>query len=246
LVKGLNQHLPENVTLSGGLAADGEDFKDTLVFLDGAASNNSVIGLGFYGNHLRVGCRSEGGWHAFGPERLITRSQANVLYEMDGRSALELYKQYLGKHAEGLPSTALLFPLCIREPAGTELVRTVCSVDEAQQSMIFAGDVPEGAYAFLMRTNSEQLIDGAATAAKDSLRGLDGKASELAILVSCVGRRMILKQRVEEELEIMRETLGSSPVLAGFYSYGEIGPQYPGGKASLHNQTMTITTFAEE
>ena len=68
---------------------------------------------------------------------------------------------------------------------------------------------------------------------------------DLALLISCVGRKLILKQRIEEEVDGVREALGATTKLTGFYSYGEISPFTPGAKCELHNQTMTITTFLE-
>ena len=159
---------------------------------------------------------------------------------------MELYKSYLGEHAKGLPATGLLFPLSVRcnqEEAG--VVRTILSVDEEDQSLTFAGDVPQGAYARLMKANFDRLIDGSIGAAKNSYEAIDAAQPELAILISCVGRKLVLKQRVEEELEGVREILGTGPTLTGFYSYGEISPFTSDGKCELHNQTMTITTFSE-
>jgi hypothetical protein len=247
LVSGLTQYLPEGVTVTGGLAGDGARFEETFVFWDGAPQMGAISALGLYGDRLRVGYGSLGGWDPFGPERLITRSKSNVLYEMDGNSALELYKKYLGEHASGLPATGLLFPLSIRTSAGTAgVVRTILSVNEEEQSMTFAGDIPEGAFARLMKANFDRLIDGAVGAAKASYQALGSAAPDLAILISCVGRKLVLKQRVEEEVEGVRDILGSHTVLTGFYSYGEISPFTPDTKCELHNQTMTITTFLEE
>jgi hypothetical protein len=169
----------------------------------------------------------------------------NVLYEFDGKSALALYKKYLGDHARGLPSTGLLFPLSVRIKTGDRgVVRTILSVNEEDQSMTFAGDVPEGAYARLMKANFDRLIDGAVEAAKSSL-AMIGTSPEFAILISCVGRKLILKQRIEEELEGVRDVLGEQTILSGFYSYGEISPFSKDAHCELHNQTMTITAFSE-
>ena len=175
----------------------------------------------------------------------MTRSHGNVLYEFDGQPALALYKKYLGEHAAGLPATGLLFPLSVRTAEGREFVRTILSVDEAQQSMTFAGDVPEGAYARLMKANVDRLVDGAQGAAKTSYEAVGATSPELAVLISCVGRKLVLKQRTEEEIEAVRSVLGSRTVLTGFYSYGEICPVVPNANCELHNQTMTITTFTE-
>jgi hypothetical protein len=246
LVKGLASQLPASVTITGGLAGDGERFKETLVFFGDQPQKEVVAVLGMYGEHLRVGYGSLGGWDPFGPERLITRSRGNVLYELDGRSALELYKKYLGEHARGLPATGLLFPLSLRTREGdTGVVRTILSIDDTDQSMTFAGDVPEGAYARLMKANFDRLIDGAVGAAKTSHEAVGSSTPDLAICISCVGRKLVLKQRTEEEVEGVRDVLGQRAALAGFYSYGEISPFTPNARCELHNQTMTITTLSE-
>ena len=246
LVRGIAGRLPAGVAVTGGLAGDGTRFQHTLVWADGAPAEGRVVVLGLYGAHLRVGYGSLGGWDPFGPERLITRSEGNVLYELDEQPALALYKQYLGEHAAGLPAAGLLFPLSVRSArGGGDVVRTILSVDEAGQSLTFAGDVPTGDFARLMKANFDRLVDGAHGAAQRSHAALDAGAAELALLISCVGRKLVLQQRTEEELEAVREVLGPQAALTGFYSYGEICPAAPNTDCQLHNQTMTITTLAE-
>lgn len=246
LVKGLSRDLPGDVRVTGGLSGDGARFQETFVLWNGHARRNAIAALGFYGSRLRVGHGCLGGWDPFGPERRVTRSSGNVLYELDGKSALALYKTYLGEHAAGLPATGLLFPLAVRLPGSDEpVVRTILSIDEAQESLTFAGDVPEGSHARLMRANYDRLVDGAIGAARSSQETLRGSEPDLALLISCVGRKLVLQQRVEEEVEGVRDVLGERTCLAGFYSYGEISPFTPAARCELHNQTMTITTFSE-
>jgi hypothetical protein len=198
-----------------------------------------------YGDRLKVGFGSLGGWDAFGPERVVTRSKANILYELDGQPALALYKKYLGDHAKDLPASGLLFPLSLKTSAGDSVVRTILGVNEAEDSLTFAGDMPQGGHARLMKANFDRLIDGAIGAAQTSYAAIGSTSPELALLISCVGRKLVLKQRIEEEVEGVREVLGPEAVLAGFYSYGEISPFNPSAKCELHNQTMTITTLSE-
>jgi len=246
LARGLTEALPAYVSVTGGLSSDGEQFKKTLVLWDDQPASHSVVVLGLYGERLKIGFGSLGGWDTFGPDRMITRSKGNVLYELDGKSALDLYKTYLGEHAAGLPATGLLFPLSLMKKDGSSgVVRTILAVNEADKSMTFAGDVPEGAYARLMKANFDRLINGAHGAAETSYATIGSTKADLAILISCVGRKLILKQRVEEEVEAVRDVLGETTCLAGFYSYGEIAPFIPSAKCELHNQTMTITTIAE-
>lgn len=248
LVKGLQKNLPETVSVTGGLVGDGPNFKETVLGLDEVPAAGKAVVIGFYGENLRVGYGSLGGWDAFGPTRTITKSDSNVLYELDGKPALKLYKEYLGDRAKDLPSSGLLFPLSlsINDPnrGQVEVVRTLLGVNEKDQSMTFAGDMPQGVETKLMKANFERLIDGAGGAASMSLGG-DTKP-DLAVLISCVGRKLVLKERIEEEIEAVRAAMGPEATITGFYSYGEICPTAATEKqCRLHNQTMTITTFKE-
>jgi hypothetical protein len=250
LVRGLNSILPSHVVVTGGLAGDGSRFQRTWVVHEGDARSNMVCAAGLYGEYVTIGHGSKGGWDNFGPERRVTRSRGNVLVELDGRPALELYKEYLGELASGLPATGLLFPLALRANADDEksLVRTILAVDEGAQTMTFAGDMPEGAFARLMRANYDRLIDGASEAASmagEAHAGQTGETGEtLAIAISCVGRRLVLGERAEEEIEATLDELPTGTRQIGFYSYGEISP-YTTGSCDLHNQTMTLTTIRE-
>ncbi|WP_291982651.1 FIST N-terminal domain-containing protein [Luteitalea sp.] len=245
LVEGLTSRLPTGVTATGGLAGDGARFVETLVLHDRQPRTRVAVAVGFYGSHVRVGYASLGGWDPFGPERLITKAVGNVLFELDGQSALGLYKRYLGDYAANLPASGLHFPLRVRVADDRPpTVRTILGIDEAGQSMTFAGDMPVGARAQLMRANIDRLIDGAMGAARASHR-VGAPTPALALLISCVGRKLVLKQRIEEEVEAVREVLGPGATLAGFYSYGEISPFTQSAHCELHNQTMTITTFSE-
>ena len=245
LVAGLIEHLPAGVTLTGGLAGDGDRFQETLVVWDGPPEPNTIAVIGLYGDRIKVGFGSLGGWDAFGPERLVTRSTGNILYELDGQPALALYKRYLGEHARDLPASGLLFPLSLRTTAGESVVRTILGVNESEHSLTFAGDIPQGGHVRLMKANFDRLIDGAIGAAQTSYEAIGSASPELALLISCVGRKLVLKQRIEEEVEGVQDVLGQEAVFAGFYSYGEISPFNPAAKCELHNQTMTITTFSE-
>jgi hypothetical protein len=245
LTAALNRALGRPVPTSGGLAGDAARFEKTLVGLNQTPVAGKVVGIGLYGSRLRVGHGSRGGWDVFGPEREVTRSAYNTLYQLGDQQALDLYKEYLGEYAAGLPSAALLFPLALRtSPDSPPLVRTILTIDEAERSMTFAGSLPEGATVRFMTANFDRLIEASAAAAETAHETL-GQAPELAILVSCVGRKLVLGERIDEEVEVAREGFGAQTVLTGFYSYGEISPHTPGADCELHNQTMTITVLAE-
>ncbi|XZF12789.1 FIST signal transduction protein [Chitinophagaceae bacterium MMS25-I14] len=245
LVNVLNDSLGPDILVTGGLAGDGSNFSSTLASLNATPEEGMIIGVGFYGDRIKINHGSKGGWEMFGLEKTVTRSIGNILYEMDHKSALDIYKKYLGAEAESLPGSALLFPLGLTLPdTGEQVVRTILSINQDEGSMIFAGDIPEGAQVRFMKANFDKITNAASDAAQQSLPADDGHP-QLALLISCVGRKLILQSRTEEEVEAVDEVFDHKTMLAGFYSYGEISPAVNGGQCRLHNQTMTITTFYE-
>lgn len=246
LVEGINSKINmDKVIVTGGLAGDGSDFKQTWVIKDGKPTPDHVSVIGFYGDSIEVGHASKGGWDIFGPERKVTKSEGNVLYELDGRPALELYKEYLGDKAKELPASGLLFPLLVRSTPKDDkgLVRTILAIDEENQTMTFAGDIEEGHFAQLMRANFDRLIEGASDAA-NTVTSATGPV--LCVSISCVGRRLVLGERTDEEVEAILDVLPEGSKQVGFYSYGELSPYVEGKPCELHNQTMTITTIKEK
>jgi len=246
LTTGFRASLPPEVHVTGGLAGDGSNFKRTIAGLGQDIGSGRVVAIGFYGDKIRLNHGSAGGWEAFGPRRLVTGSKGNVLLTLDGQPALPLYKTYLGERAAGLPATGLLFPLELlpNKTAEHGLVRTILAIDEAKQSLTFAGDLPEGSYVRLMKANTDALVDGAESAGRLAIAPSD-PAGSFAVLVSCVGRRLVMGQRIEEEVEAVIEQIGRGVSVAGFYSYGEICPSGVVHSCDLHNQTMTLTVFTE-
>jgi hypothetical protein len=243
LVAGVQAGLPEGVGLSGGLAADGIAFERTFTLCGSRARARQVVAVGLYGPTLRVASAAQGGWAPFGPARRVSRSRANELYELDGESALDVYRRYLGDYAEGLPSTGRLFPFEIldAEHRATGLMRTLQSFDAGEGSLSLAGEVPPDGHLRLMHATADRLIDAAEAAAAE-LRNVVPTPAEgaLSLVVSCDGRRLVMGDRVDEEVEAVAAALGEGAVLCGFYSYGEIA------HAALHNQTMTVTWVAED
>jgi hypothetical protein len=247
LVDGMSQALPKGVTVTGGLAGDGPNFKKTYIInRTDLLGEGQIKAIGLYGDNIKVGFGSRGGWDSFGVDRTVTKSKGNVLYEIDGEPALDLYKSFLGDKAKELPSSGLLFPLSMRDREDVEpVVRTILGISEEDKSLTFAGDIPEGSFVRLMKANSDRLINGAEEAAEITIKDKNTNQIELALLVSCVGRKLVLKQLVEEEVEVVSDVLGK-PTIAGFYSYGELAPfGFLQNQCELHNQTMTITTLSE-
>lgn len=248
LTKGLHTSLSSKsnpIFVSGGLSGDGARFQKTSILDSSGVHSKKVLGVGFYGDKLVVGTGFHGGWDKFGPQRKVTESKGNILYKIDGEPALALYKTYLGDESKNLPSSALLFPLLIQQEGKVDLVRTILSVNEADQSMVFAGDIPEGATVQLMRANLSRLIEGASVAGTLSMeKMLKSTKSSVVFAVSCVGRRLVMGQKTDDELDALKSKLPENSNLVGFYSYGELSANGV-TTCELHNQTMTVTIIQE-
>ena len=243
LAASINQYLPEHVTVTGGLSGDGTDFAKTLVGVNKAPEGQHVALIGFYGKDLQVGYAARGGWHPTENTYTITKAKGNVLYELNGERALDVYKRLLGEQVKELPGSALLFPLQVELPKEGTVTRTILGVDEKEGSMTFAGDMPEGLITHVMSSTEENLIESAGLAGTEANLT---SGTQFALLVSCVGRRLLLKDRSKEEVAKVREALGANVPIHGFYSYGELCPTKESAKRCLlHNQTMTVTTFSE-
>lgn len=246
LTHGISSVIKSSVVVSGGLAGDKDKFEKTWVIENGILKESSVCAVGFYGENIHFEATSKGGWDSLGLSRTVTKSEDNILYELDGKPALEIYKRYLGDKAKELPASGLLFPLELKEDIDTQesKVRTVLAVDELNQSITFAGDIPQNSQVTLMKANFNRLIDGAEESAEILDFSNYNDEPLLCIAISCVGRKLLLKSRIDEEVEAVREVLPKGVNIVGFYSYGEISP-LASGRCDLHNQTMTLTAIWE-
>ena len=267
LVEGINSVITHEVTVSGGLAGDNNDFNYTLVSdQDNAFKKNVVSAVGLYGNRVRIHCGAFGGWQDFGIERTITKSIENIVYEIDNKPALELYKTYLGEKAKDLPASGLLFPLSLQQDDQKEpLVRTILNINAEEKSLIFAGNIPQGSKVKLMKTGSDNLINQFEIDEKMSEFKNTDEENGLVIMISCIGRKLVMKQLTQEEIEAVTEMVTSKFKFTGFYSYGEIFTNtknrvysqvtdahaisqpivFQHGDCVLNNQSMTITSIIE-
>lgn len=245
VTRGFSDAVGSKVVVFGGLAGDGVDFKETFTLLNAQPSHNEIVAVGFYGENFKISTGSKGGWSPFGPARRVTKSEDNILYELDGKPALDLYKEYLGDKAENLPASGLFYPFSIlkEDHSQSGLIRTILDVNHEDKSLILAGNLPAGSFVCLMHADIDELIEGAEGAARDSR--IDSAGDSAAFLISCVGRRIVMSDDAVEEVEAVKNILGENTSIAGFYSYGEISPFETTGKTELHNQTMTVAYITE-
>ena len=238
--------LDKNITVSGALSGDEYKFEDTYLFTDKYTGDDLLIVVGFYGEAIYTSVGCDTGWDEFGATRIVTKSKGNIIYEIDHKPAIELYKKYLGDKINDLPNSALRFPLSIKDNVDdiNEVILVMMGMN-LDGSLIYGGDIKEGSTVKLMKTNVSNLLDGASLSAK-GIKEHNKKAS-LSIAISCAARRSVLKQYCTEEVAVTKDILPLNTNIIGFYSYGEIAPfSNQLSKPLLHNQTMTITTIYED
>lgn len=245
LISGLEENIGNTVSITGGMCGDDARFEKTVASYKENPKEGEVILIGFYGETLDITFASFGGWLPFGPERKITKSKGNILFEIDDMPALDLYKKYLGDKASELPQASLLYPLNVTPEGKDEpVVRTILSINTDNNSMVLAGDVPVNSRVQLMMASIDGIAEGAQHAAEIAMENRKSKP-QLALIVSCIGRKLMMNQRVEEEIEQVKEIIGDDIAIAGFYSYGEMAPFNGKSACELHNQTMTLTLISE-
>ncbi len=246
LTKGLSFNAPSECVITGGLAGDGVEFNKTWILLNSKLMRKQIVAVGLYGSSFRVesGCRC--GWSRFGLDRRVTSSHENILYSLDNKPALQLYKRYLGSYADELPASGLYFPLMLLEEGSKKpTLRAIKAIDEEKNSITLAGSIPQGSIVTFAKANLDELVDGAQEAAESLLTSYNKRQKALCIAINCVARKIVLKQEAEDEIEVVHNILGENVSLVGFYSYGEISNISEGG-CDFHNQSMTLMLLYEE
>ena len=243
LVEGLSGALPKGVIVSGGMAGDdGRLSGGTRAGLDMTPCDGGVAAIGFYGQAVRFSHGVAGGWDPLGPCRHITRSAGQLLFELDGQPALDVYESFVG---DGETTARMRHPFCIKPEADSEqdVIWEVVGIDRENKALVFIDTVPEGSWAQLMRGVDEHLVDGAAEAAR--IATAEPPVGEaLGLVVSCIGRKWVMGQRVGDETEAVQEQTGSAPTI-GFFSYGEVAPHARTGVCTLHHASMSVTMLSE-
>jgi hypothetical protein len=247
LLEGFKSVLGE-IPVMGGMAGDGFNFSKTVQLFNETISDGLVIAVGLYGNNLIASTGVGRGWKPYGPPRTVTKSEKNVVLELDGKPALPLYKMYIGDHSsKGLPGSGLKFPFAIIEEGKRDIekIRTLLAIDNANNSLTFAGNVDEGETVRFCQSTHDRLVEGAGDAAHLVAGHASTNQTGLAVCVSCVGRKGVMAELVVDEVKLVQQILGAQTALTGFYSYGEFAPRPDTNDSVLHNQTMTIGYLSE-
>lgn len=247
LARGVYENVPRYVSINGGLAGDSFDFQRTLLGVNRLPESGVCLAIGFYGEDLLIGQGAAGSWEELRQEYVITRSDYNRLYELDHIPASKVYQDKLGEAYRQFNTSPYSFPVEIwaDNTRRDSFIRIVKTIDASRNALLMAGDAPQGFSLRILQTNVDLMLKGAKRASEKALRDFPKKNAVLALLINCVGRREILRNRIEEELDTARDILGEQPIMCGFYSYGVIAAWTPYQKPFLQHQTYLLTIFGE-
>jgi len=250
LVRGLNSALDQSIAMFGGLSGDGTRFKRTWVLAGPTIKSGLVAAVGMYGEHVVVTQSNRYGWKKVGAERTVTRSDGRIIYELDGRPALDVYEEaILAASQGGTGVTPIMLPLAVRATARHDksLVRSVMGVEAQKRCLRLAVDVPQGYLVQTLVGDRAALVSASREAAVAAQEGVTAVGSDAFVFaVSHAGRRAVLGANASEEIASAVTALAGGPTahVAGFYGYGEITATAP-GHSDLHNQSIAVAVVME-
>ena len=249
ILRGMTSSFNGNLPVSGGTSGDGGNFLKTYQFLGDEVLSDAAVAIGFCGD-FKLGTGVRSGWTPIGLPKKVTRAAGNVLYELNGESALSVYERFLGKHAEQLPAVGVEYPLGIigqfEDLDGTDhlLLRATMSVDREKGVINFAGEIPEGAMVYLTCGDRNAILDATEAAARTAIEDYGTAANPAVVFFySCMARKTVLGLRTKEEIERVQRHFSATVPVLGFYTYGEYCRVRRNGPSLLHNETATLAVI---
>ena len=246
VLRGLDRAYPFGSKI-GGLASGGRDAGQHVLYLDGRALRSGMVGIVVTGDVVvdtvvAQGCRP------IGVPMFVTRSDEDLLLELDGRPAIdvlrEVYEQ-LPAADQKLARDSLFLGIAMTAHLqeyrqGDFLIRTLTGADASRGAVAVGAQVRDNAVVQF------HLRDAATSAADLEALLVRYKASERAtqpagaLLFSCLGRGVQLYGRPDHDSAMFRRFVGDIP-LGGFFGNGEIGPVH--GITQLHGYTSAFAVF---
>ena len=254
LIYGLQERLGKSFPLVGASASDNMRFLRTYLYFNQEVLTDSAVGI-LWGGKLNFGLGIQHGWKPLGKPRTITKSEGNIIHEIDGEPAVKIYEEYLARDLAELQKEirriSILYPIGMYLAGEQEyLLRNILSI-ENNGSLRLQGNVIQGSTIRLMIGTKESCLNATRQALNEAKKILfapivDITKSEIKNFVfvfDSVSRYMLLRREANQELEIIKEGFGKDTPIIGLYTYGEQAPlkaiSYQ-GQAYFHNQTIAM------
>jgi len=244
LISGVHDRIPRE-KIFGGMAGDDFEMNATYTFINNKISANSVTGLILDASKIDVSGVAFSGWQPIGAKNRITKSENNVVYEINNEPALEVVKRIFGEFYNTLENDNLLmsasqYPLQMIKD-GKYILRATLQTSEEDQSLTLAGPVKQGQEFRFSVAPGFEVIDE--TINNFQKYAVEKGQPDAVILFSCKARHMSLGPLVEEELEGIHDIWGKDMI--GFFTYGEIGMDLD-GTTNFYNETCSLVTLTEK
>ncbi|MFH0827131.1 MAG: FIST N-terminal domain-containing protein [Candidatus Omnitrophota bacterium] len=243
---GLKERLGWSFPLAGACASDNFEFKKTYVFFNEQASSDAACGI-LWGGRMNFGLGIKHGWKALGQPRTVTKASGNTVYEIDGKAAVSLYKDYFDydiyRLRNELRRLSIMYPIGMYLEGEQEcLLRNVVSL-ENDTALVCQGHILEGSVIRLMIGTKESCLAATQEALDEAKTNLLGKHADFVFVFDSISRYMLLGRRAQKELDIIKQGLGENTPIMGMYSLGEQAPLKAvnfHGRVYFHNQTISI------
>jgi hypothetical protein len=226
----------------GGAAGDDFMLEDTFVFSGKNFTNHGVVVLALDNSKIEVIGSRAFGWIGIGKEKIVTKAEQNIVYEIDNRPAIEFYANYLKANMRRMPQIGLEYPLEVMMRNGQVSYRAVLGMNKEDGSMIFAGHVEEKSKVRMSVPQGKEIIDHVDRSIRKSLEGHEDFQADVALVFPCCSRKEVLGTFTIEEIERASE-IANCPLI-GCFVYGEIGA-FPGGYG-FHNETFITVLLREK
>ncbi len=227
----------------GGSAGDDMRLKETFVFSKDNFSNHGVITLVLDRDKIDIVGSRAFGWVGIGKDRIVTKAEDNIVYEVDGNPAIDFYKDYLNiTDNEDIPAIGIEYPLEVTMKSGLVVYRAVLGIDEEKNALIFAGHVEEKSKIRISAPQGEGIVKYVGNSIDKALQERPDFKPEIGLVFPCCSRKQVLGNLAVKEIELAYKC--SKVPLIGFYAYGEIGA-FPGGYA-FHNETFVTALLSEK
>jgi hypothetical protein len=240
ILDGLKLALAE-IPVLGGTTGDQTQIQRTYQFFKTEVLTDSVPIL-LIGGNLLFSHGISSGWGPIGKCGLVTKVEKNVIYEIDGKPALDFYHYYFDKFAADVA-----YPLAIFPPGEkTFFLRSALTDDPISGSISVAADVPEGSTIQITEATQNGIISASKTSFDQAWNAYPGKEPVAALFFSCAWRRFILGTQTKEEHRAISNALAVPLPSCGFYTYGEISPLREHGPTFFHNTTFVTLLLGSQ
>jgi hypothetical protein len=205
----------------------------------------AVVGL----STVEAGLGVRHGWRLYKEPLVATRTEGNVIHQLNWKSALSVYASHLESDlgrkvdAKNVGDFSRDYPLGVKKQAEELVVRDPVGATE-DGGLICVGDVPQNAVLAILTGDSSELIAAAKMAAQDAVPE-DTRKVRCCLIADCVSRVVFLGESFQQELDAVSEGLG--PLSAeqrpcGVLTLGEISSRGD-GYLELFNKTCVVAVL---